>query len=40
MLDGPHSTCTVCNRWLYKRSAIDYKEENYNIFLRRIVYKY
>ena len=33
ILNGPYFICIVCNRCLYKRSAIDYKEEKYNIFV-------
>ena len=33
ILDGSYFICTVCNRCLYKRSVIDYKEEKYNIFV-------
>ena len=33
ILDGPYFTCKICNRCFYKRSAIDYKEEKYNIFV-------
>ena len=32
-MDGPCFICIVCNRCLYKRSNIDYKEEKYNIFV-------
>ena len=32
-MNGPCFICIVCNRCLYKRSNIDYKEEKYNIFV-------
>ena len=32
-MDGSCFICIVCNRCLYKRSNIDYKEEKYNIFV-------
>ena len=33
ILDGSCFICIDYNRWLYERSAIDHKEEKYNIFV-------
>ena len=40
ILDGADFICIVCNRRLYKRSVVDYKEGKCNIFVcRRVVYR-